>query len=90
MAQIPDIIVSFAKALIMGLFGVLWFFIVDIHRMVKESHDGMIVYKEQIGAINKDIAFLKDRDIIYESRFMKLYAILPNNNFDVTPKQKEN
>ncbi len=96
MAQIPDIIITLTKALVVGLLGIISFFIVDIHQMVKTDHDSMLTMKEASRDMQKDIVELKARDAEFKEQndgfellFRKILATLPNNDFDVSPKERQ-
>ena len=90
MDKVTNTLLNVYKSIMVGLVGIVGFFIVDIHRMVKEDHDGMIIYKEKIGVIESNIVELKDQNRTFESLFQKILATLPNNDFDVSPKHKQN
>ncbi len=56
--------------------------------MVKESHDLLIVHEQKIQQLEFSCAEIKEQNKGFELLF-KTSATLPNNDFDVKPKAKE-
>lgn len=90
MDKVANTLLNIYKSILVGLIGIVGFFIMDIHRMVKESHDMLIVHEQKIEMMGVSISELKDQNKGFELLFRKLLATLPNNDFDVKPKSKEN
>lgn len=90
MEKITNTLLNVYKSILVGLIGIVGFFIVDIHRMVKDSHDLLIVHDQKIQQLEFNCAEIKEQNKGFELLFRKLLATLPNNDFDVRPKSKEN
>jgi len=90
MEKITNTLLNVYKSILIGLIGIVGFFIMDIHRMVKESHDLLIVHDQKIQQLEFSCAEIKEQNKGFELLFRKLLATLPENNFDVSRKSKEN
>jgi len=90
MEKITNTLLNVYKSILVGLIGIVGFFIVDIHRMVKDSHDLLIVHDQKIQQLEFHYAEIKEQNSGFELLFRKLLATLPENNYDVRPKAKEN
>ncbi len=89
MEKITNTLLNVYKSILVGLIGIVGFFIVDIHRMVKDSHDLLIVHDQKIQQLEFNWSEIKEQNKGFELVIRKLLATLPNNDFDVKPKAKE-
>jgi len=90
MEKVTNTLLNIYKSILVGLIGIVGFFIVDIHRMVKDNHDLLIVHDQKIQQLEFSCAEIKEQNKGFELLFRKLLATLPENNFDVSRKSKEN
>lgn len=89
MDRITSTLLNAYKSILVGLVAVVGFFIVDIHRMVKESHDLLIVHDQKIQHLEFSCSEIKEKNNEFQILFNRLLATLPNNDFDVRQKAKE-